>query len=59
MSGVYLGIVAGLVAMVATLFVCFRISYSNAKGAPKLPSDKVDEPREAVTQTSVSHRRAA
>ena len=59
MSGVYGGIVTGLLAMVATLFVCIWISYSTAKGSPKAPSDKVDEPKEAVRQTSVGHRRAA
>jgi len=59
MSGVYWGIVTGLLAMVATLFVCIWISYSTAKGSPKAPSDKVDEPKEAVRQTSVGHRRAA
>ena len=45
--------------MVATLFVCIWISYSNAKGSPKAPSGKVDEPKKAVTQTSVGHRWAA
>jgi len=59
MSGVYWGIVAGFVAMVATLFVCFVISYSNAKESPKAPSGKVDEPKEAVTPTPIDHRRAA
>jgi hypothetical protein len=59
MSGVYWGIVAGFLAMVATLFVCIWISSSTAKGSPKAPSGKIDEPKEAVTQTSVGHRRAA
>lgn len=59
MSGVYWGIVGGFLAMVATLFVCIWISYSNAKGSPKAPSGKVDEPKKAVTQTSVGHRWAA
>ena len=49
----------GLLAMVATLIVCIWISYSTAKGLPKAPSDKVDEPKEAVRQTSVGDRRAA
>jgi len=59
MSGVYWGIVAGLLAMVATLFVCIRISYSNAKGSPKVPSGESDEPREADTHASADLRRAA
>ena len=58
MSGVYWGIVTGLLAMVATLFVCIWISYSTAKGSPKAPSDKVDEPKEADRQTLVGRRRA-
>ena len=59
MSGVYWGIVVGLVAMVTTLFVCIELSYSKAKGLPKAPSGRIDEPREAVTQASAVRRRAA
>jgi len=59
MSGVYWGIVVGLVALVATLFGCIELSYSKAKGLPTAPSGKIDEPREAVTHASAGHRRAA
>ena len=59
MSWVYWGIVVGLVAMVATFFVCIGLLYSNAKGWPKVPSGKIDEPREAVTHASADRRRAA
>jgi len=59
MSWVYWGIVIGFVAMVATVFECVGILYSNPKGSPKEPSSKIDEPRETVTHTSTDHRRAA
>jgi hypothetical protein len=59
MSGVYWGIVVGLVAMVATLFVCISLLYSNAKESPKAPSRMTDRPVEAVKEASVSHRQAA
>ena len=59
MSWGYWGIVAGLAAMVATFFVCIELLYSNAKGSPKAPSGRNDVPREAVTQVSAGHRRAA
>ena len=59
MSWVYWGIVGGLAAMVATFFVCLGLLYSNAKGSPKAPNGKIDEPREAVTHASAGHRRAA
>ncbi|HSQ50454.1 MAG TPA: hypothetical protein VLL94_04220 [Nitrospiraceae bacterium] len=59
MSWVYWGIVIGFVAMVATVFECVGILYSNPKGSPKEPSSKIDEPKEAVTHASTAHRRAA
>ncbi|HSQ92170.1 MAG TPA: hypothetical protein VLM19_08360 [Nitrospiraceae bacterium] len=59
MSWVYWGIVVGLLAMVATVFECVAILYSNPKGSPKEPNSKVDEPGEAVTHASADHRRAA
>jgi hypothetical protein len=52
MSGIYWGIVSGLVAMVATFFLCIALLYSNAKGSPTAPSGRIDEPREADTPTS-------
>jgi hypothetical protein len=59
MSWGYWGIVAGLAAMVTTFFICIEMLYSNAKGSPKAPSGKIDEPREAVTHASAGYRRAA
>jgi hypothetical protein len=59
MSGIYWGIVGGVVAMVATLFVCIGLLYSHAKGSPKAPSGRIDEPSEADTPASTGHRRAA
>lgn len=59
MSWVYWGIVIGFVAMVATIFECVGILYSNQKGSPKEPNGKIDEPEEAVTHASADHRRAA
>jgi len=59
MSWVYWGIVIGFVAMVATVFECVGILYSNAKGSPKVPNGKIDEPGEAVTHASADYRRAA
>jgi hypothetical protein len=50
MSGVYWGIVAGLVALVATFFVCIELLYSNAKGSPKAPSGMTDSPAQAAEQ---------
>ena len=59
MSWVYWGIVIGFVAMVATVFECVAILYSNPKGSPKVPNGKIDEPEEAVTHASTDHRLAA
>ena len=59
MSWVYWGIVVGLLAMVATVFECVAILYSNPKGSPKESNGKIDEPGEAVTHASADHRRAA
>ena len=59
MSWVYWGIVIGFVAMVATVFECVAILYSNPKGSSKELKGKSDEPGEAVTHASADHRRAA
>jgi hypothetical protein len=59
MSGVYWGIVAGLVALVATFFVCIELLYSNAKGSPTALGNTTNEPGEASTQASTSRRYAA
>lgn len=59
MSWVYWGIVIGFVAMVATIFECVGILYSNLKGSPKEPNGKIDAPGEAITHASADHRHAA
>jgi len=59
MSGVYWGIVGGLLAMVATLFLCISILYPKAKGSPKAPNTMTDRPVEAVKEASSRHRQAA
>ena len=59
MSGVYWGIVLGLLAMVATLFICVDILYSKPKGSSKASNEGVAEPSEAVRQTSAGSRQAA
>jgi len=59
MSWVDWGIVLGLVAMVATFFVCLSVLHSSTKGSPKAQSGKIHEPREAVTDASADRRRAA
>ena len=56
MSAVYWGIVAGLAAMVVTLFVCLGLMYPKTKGSS---SGRIDEPSEAATQALAGHRRAA
>lgn len=59
MSGVYWGIVGGLLAMVATLFVCIGILYPKVKGSPKAPNTMTERAVEAVKEASSSHRQAA
>ena len=59
MSAVYWGIVIGLLAMVATLFVCIDITYSGSKMSPKAPSGNVGEPIEAIRQAPAGSRQAA
>ena len=59
MSEVYWGIVAGLVALVATFFVCIELLYSNAKGSPKAPSGMTDSPAQPAEQSGARGRRYA
>jgi hypothetical protein len=59
MSGVYWGIVVGLIAMVATFFVCLEVVFTRAKGSPPGPNGRVDQPKTAVRETLDSRRRAA
>jgi hypothetical protein len=59
MSLVYWGIVGGLAAMVATLFFCVDVLYSDAKGSPGVSSGKADRPAKTVKQPSRQGRHAA
>lgn len=59
MSGIYWGIVAGLLAMVVTLFVCVDITYSQSKKTPKAASGNMGESGEAMTQAPAGSRQAA
>jgi hypothetical protein len=59
MSGVYWGIVGGLVAMVGILFVCLGLVYSKTTGSSNTTGERIDEPSEAATQALAGNRRAA
>lgn len=59
MSGVYWGIVVGLLAMVGTLFVCIDITYSQSKKSPQAPGGNVGESDEAIQQAPAGSRQAA
>ncbi len=59
MSEVYWGIVIGLLAMVATLFVCIDITYSGSKKSHKASNGSVGEPNEAIRQAPTGSRQAA
>jgi hypothetical protein len=59
MSGVYWGIVFGLLTMVATLFICVGILYSHPNGSPNMLSDELDEPGQAIAPPSAAPRKAA
>lgn len=59
MSGVYWGIVAGLLAMVATLFVCIDIAYSAKNGSPKTSGGSIEGTKETGTHAKTSPRQAA
>lgn len=59
MSGVYWGIVFGLLTMIATLFVCVDILYSRPEGSTKMSPGTADESGKAVTQPSTGPRKAA
>jgi len=59
MSGVYWGIVAGLVALVAVFFVCMDLMYSNAKGSLRQSGRSGEGPSEPTRETSTRDRYAA
>jgi len=59
MSGVYWGIVFGLLSMVATLLICVDILYSKPNGSSTMSNDKADQSGQAVAQPSAGSRQAA
>ncbi|MGQ0694968.1 MAG: hypothetical protein ACT4OL_05255 [Nitrospiraceae bacterium] len=59
MSGVYWGIVVGLVAMVATFFVCIEVVFSSTKGSSPGANSKVDQPKTVIPDAADSDRQAA
>lgn len=59
MSGVYWGIVAGLVALVAVFFVCIDLMYSNAKGSMSQSGRSGERVSEPTRKTSTRDRYAA
>ena len=59
MSEVYWGIVAGLGALVVTLFVCIDLVYSKSNGLPDATSGRTDSPAKAAEQSSSHGRYAA
>lgn len=59
MSGVYWGIVTGLLAMVATLLVCIDIAYSARSGSPKTSGGNIEGGKETGTHAKASPRQAA
>lgn len=59
MSGVYWGIVTGLLAMVVTLFVCIDILYGRQGGSSEALGDGIDESNKAVGSASTGSRQAA
>jgi len=59
MSGVYWGIVTGLLAMVVTLFVCIDILYGAEGRSSKRLGDGIGESNETVGSATTGSRQAA
>ncbi len=59
MSGIYWGIVTGLLAMVATLFLCVDILYGTQEGSSKAPGNGMDESEKAAGPAVKGSRQAA
>jgi hypothetical protein len=59
MSGVYWGIVSGLVALVAVFFVCMDLLYPKAKKPLRQSDRSKEEPSESARQTPTRDRYAA
>jgi len=59
MSGIYWGIVTGLLAMVATLFLCVDILYGTSGGSSKEPGNGMDESEKAARPVAKGSRQAA
>jgi hypothetical protein len=58
-SWVYWGIVTGLVTLVAMLFVCVDVTYSNAKGSRHASAGAAGGPIDASKDASAAGRQAA
>jgi len=59
MSLGYWGIVTGLVALVATLFICLELVYSNSKTSPDTSPPLKDRPGEMSRGNATDRRLAA
>ncbi len=59
MSWGYWGIVAGLVALVATFFICVKLVSSNAKSVPDAASRPADRLPQMGKEPPASGRQAA
>ncbi len=59
MSWGYWGIVGGLLAMLATMFISFELVNPKTKDSHQAPGSRLDEPGEGVTQSAGGHRQAA
>jgi hypothetical protein len=59
MSGVYWGIVAGLVALVAVFFICMDLLYANAKGSLSQSGRSGERVSKPTRETSTRDRYAA
>lgn len=60
MPGVYWGIVAGVVALVATLLVCIELMYSYEKESPNAQGGMTDDSAQSAEQSEArGHRHAA
>lgn len=59
MSGVYWGIVAGLVALVAVFFICIDLMYADEKGSLSQSGRSGERVSEPTRETSTRDRYAA
>lgn len=59
MSGMYWSIVTGLLAMVATLFLCIDILYGTRKGSSEAPGIGMDDSEKTAGSGQKGSRQAA